>query len=51
MIAPPVPINGTDPAVRPEIARLVVVAEVALKIAMVPDATVRSEMVVVASVD
>jgi hypothetical protein len=38
-------INGTDPAVNPEIVNLVVVAFVALKRAIVPDAAVRSVMV------
>jgi len=43
--APPTPINGTDPAVRPEIVSLEVVAFVVLKSAIVPEAEVKSEIV------
>ncbi len=42
---PPVPINGTDPSVSPVIARLVVVAFVALRSVIVPEATDRSVIV------
>jgi hypothetical protein len=48
--------NGTEPAVSPEIVRLVVVALVALRRVIVPEAEVKSEIlaldiVVVASVE
>jgi hypothetical protein len=49
--APPVPINGTEPAVNPDIVNLEVVALVAFSLVIVPEAEVRSEMVVVARVD
>jgi biotin synthase-like enzyme len=56
LIAPPTPINGTEPGVRPVIVSLEVVAFVALNRVIVPDAAVRSvtarvEIVVVARLD
>jgi hypothetical protein len=56
VITPPVVTNGIEPDVNPNIARLVVVARFALKLVIVPEAEIRSEIfaleiVVVAKVE
>jgi hypothetical protein len=48
---PPIPINGIDPDVRPDMVRFVVVAYELFKSVMVEDAEVRSEIVVVARLE